>query len=160
MMSSAKWTAVSIFALSALGVASLTFGGCTATSGTVNDDGGTGSSSGTSGTPTDSGADAAAACPGNTKQKKIIISATCQAALDTQCCAELTACFGLAPVPDADGGPADDCNTFADCIGLCSTQTDRAACENECNLGAPKAIQDAYDAITACATAKANSSCQ
>jgi hypothetical protein len=136
------------------------FAGCTVTSGTVNDSEGGTVTTPTPDSGTDSAANAAASCPGNTKQKANFISAACQAALDTSCCAELTACFDIVPVAGDAGGPTDDCNTFSSCIAACKSQPDVATCENECNLAAPQDVQNAYDAITACATAKANTACQ
>src|SRR4051812_13252550 len=118
MTLSAKWTAVSFFALTALGGATLVFGGCTVTSGKVDDiEGGSGNNTTPdkdSGTPTDSSTHSA--CPGNTKQPVILINESCQSALETACCAELTTCFNIVNDQDAAAGGTDDCNKYSQCI--------------------------------------------
>jgi hypothetical protein len=168
MTMSAKWTAVSFFAVTALAAGSFAFAGCTVTSGNPdNVDGGNGNNpptdSGT--TTTDGGTDSAvvaSTCEGNKQTSGDFVNATCQAKLNTECCAELKGCFNL--VVDADaGGATDDCNTFAKCVDLAQKQTsqaDKEAAQAECDLGAPQAVKDAYDAIVACATNKANAECQ
>lgn len=169
MTMSAKWTAVSFFAITALAAGSFAFAGCTVTSGNPDDiDGGGGnnnnnnnqdSSAGDSST-TDSSTPAT--CEGNKQTSGDFVNATCQAKLNAVCCAELKGCFNLV-VNAADGGASDDCNTYSKCVDLArsqATQADREAAQAECDLGAPKEVQDAYDAITNCATEKANAECQ
>lgn len=169
MTLSAKWTAVSFFALTALAAGSFAFAGCTVTSGNPTDtEGGTGNPQVDSGTGTDSstGTDSAVAatCEGNKQGSGDFVNAACQAALNADCCAELKACFNQVIDPDA-GGATDNCDTFVKCSDLCRKEPDptkQQQCQTECDLGAPKSIQDAYDAITACATAHpaANAACQ
>lgn len=170
MTLSAKWTAVSFFGLTALGAASFAFAGCTVTSGKVDDiEGGTGS-------PTDSGTAADTskpnACPGNTKQTTTFINKACQSALETACCAQLTACFDIVPDQDASAGGTDDCNKYSQCIPKCrfkldgtTPETDEAkisACQDDCDLAAPKSVVTAYEAIAKCTTVNpaANTACQ
>lgn len=162
MTLSAKWTAVSFLALTAVATGSFAFAGCTATTGSPTDtEGGTGNPPVDSGTKTDS---ATATCEGNKQGSGDFINATCQAALNAECCTELKGCFNLVIDQDA-GGPTDNCDTFVKCSDLCLKETDatkQMACQNECNLSAPQSIQDAYDAITKCATdhPKSNAACQ
>ena len=170
MTLSAKWTAVSFFALTALAAGSFAFAGCTVTSGNPTDtEGGTGnppnpdSGTGTdSSTATDSAV--AATCEGNTQSSGDFVNAACQAALNAECCTELKGCFNLVIDQDA-GGATDDCNTYTKCVDLCRAEPDatkQQQCQTECDLGAPKAVQDAYDAITKCATdhPTSNAACQ
>jgi hypothetical protein len=176
MTLSAKWTAVSFFALTALGGASLAFAGCTVTSSPNTGDAGPGSSSGTSGSsgdPVDSGGDTSTpvVCEGNKQVGRPIVSAACQAKLNAVCCTELKTCFDIVPAADdAGAGGTDDCNKFSDCIDACTRKADGTpetdqtkvdACQNQdCVAATTKPVVDAYDAITACATAKANDVCQ
>jgi hypothetical protein len=177
MTLSAKWTAFSFFALTAVGGASLAFAGCTVTSspGGVGDGGsssGTSGTSGTSGDPIDSGADAPAnVCEGNKQTGRPIVSEACQNKLNAVCCTELKTCFDIVPTAgDAGAGGTDDCNKFSDCIDACTRkadgtpETDQAkvdACQNQdCVSATQPNVVDAYDAITACATSKANDVCQ
>lgn len=169
MTLSAKWTAVSFFTLTALGAASFAFAGCTVTSGKVDDiEGGTG-------TPTDGGkadTSTANACPGNTKQTTTFINPKCQSALETACCAQLTACFNIVPDTDAAAGGTDDCNKYAICIPKCRFKIDGTTpetddtkigqCQDDCDLAAPKSVRDAYAAIAKCTTDNpaANTACQ
>jgi hypothetical protein len=156
MMLKAKWTAVSFFAVAALGAASVAFAGCTVTSGTVDDrEGGTGTNT-DSGTSTgDSATDSPVvnACPGNTRRTIEIVDATCQAALDEECCAEQTACFNIVPDQDAAAGGTDDCNAYTKCIALCNGEPDdnkKQLCYGDCDAASQKTIADAYDALVAC----------
>jgi hypothetical protein len=149
------------------------FAGCTVTSGTVNDtEGGT-----VTPTPTsDGGTDAAASCPGNTKQTATIVSASCQAALDTSCCAQLTACFDIVPAAGDGGVASEDCNAYTKCLPSCLVKTDGTpetdqakvdACYADCDLltgstpatastaAVPSAVQTAYEAIVTCGKASA-----
>lgn len=174
MTLSAKWTAVSFLGVTALAAGSFAFAaGCTVTSGNPDDiEGGAGTNTDSSTTPVDGSkpdSSVVNACPANTKQKGDIVDATCQRKLSEVCCAELTACFNI--VPDGSGGgPTDDCNLFADCLTDCAkpaadggvpSQAEIAKCQTDiCEVGAPKSVQDAYDAITTCATTKANIDCQ
>ena len=162
MTLSAKWTAVSFLALTAVATGSFAFAGCSVTSGNPTDsEGGTGNPPVDSGTKTDS---AAATCEGNKQGSGDFVNASCQAALNSVCCTELKGCFNLVVDQDA-GGATDNCDTYVKCVDLCRAEPDAtkaAACQNECDLGAPKAVQDAYDAITKCATdhPKSNAACQ
>jgi hypothetical protein len=167
MTLSAKWTAVSFFAMTALAAGSFAFAGCTVTSGTPsNIEGGTGTPTGDSGTAETSTGDSStpATCEGNKQASGDFKSAACQAALNVDCCTELKGCFNL--VIDADaGGATDNCDTYVKCVDLAQkqpTQADKEAAQKECDLGAPKSVQDAYDAIVACATnhPATNTACQ
>lgn len=161
MTLNAKWTAVSFFAVAAMGAASVAFAGCTVTSGTIDDkEGGTGTNTDSS-TGTDGGADSAVnACPGNTKQTTIFINQACQQAMEAACCAELTTCFDIVPDQDAAAGGTDDCNKYSQCIPKCQFKLDGTtpetddtkiqACYDDCDLAAPKSVVDAYNAIAAC----------
>jgi hypothetical protein len=173
-----KWTAVSFVTLSAIGVACLAFGGCTVTTGTINSDGGTIIDDG--GIIVDNDADVTAdasildsavpnACPGNTKQAYTWGTEACQSALDTACCAQLTACFSIVVDQDA-AGPTNDCNKYAKAIDDCqkkadgTPETDNAkiqACQDDADLLSPKTVVDAYNAIITCgnANATANAAC-
>ena len=170
-MRNVKWTAVSFFALAAMGAASMAFAGCTVTSGTVdNAEGGTGTNTDSSTPPGDSSVPPSQACPGNTKQTTVFINATCQKALEGECCSELTTCFNI--VPDTtDGGGTDDCNKYSECIPKCrlkldgTPETDDAkigACQDDCDLASTKPVIDAYDNIAKCVAAHpdSNTACQ
>jgi len=166
MTLSAKWTAVSFFALTALAAGSFAFAGCTVTSGNPTDtEGGTGNPPVDGGSGDSSKTDSAAAtCEGNKQTSGDFVNAACQNALNAECCTELKGCFNLVVDQDA-GGATDDCNTYVKCVDLCRAETDptkAAECQTECDLGAPKTVQDAYDAITKCATdhPAANAACQ
>jgi hypothetical protein len=166
MTLSAKWTAVSFFALTAVATGSFAFAGCSVTSGSPTDtEGGTGNPVVDSGTKDSSTGDSATAtCEGNKQTSGDFVNAACQAALNAECCTELKGCFNLVVDQDA-GGATDDCNTYTKCVDLCRAETDptkAADCQKECDLGAPQAVQDAYDAITKCATdhPTANAACQ
>jgi hypothetical protein len=149
MKFSAKFTTVSFLAAAAIGAGALAFGGCTVTSGTVNDDGGpTVTPENDGGTGTDGST--AATCEGNT-QKADLVSADCQACLDTKCCTELKGCFN-APVT-SDGGGTDDCNAFSTCISFCYQNAQPGACLDECAAAAGDGIPDAYQGIIDCAKA-------
>ncbi len=106
-------------------------------------------------------------CPSNTKQTSPIVSAACQSALEGECCAELTACFGIVPP-----GASDDCNKYAACIPRCrfkadgvTPETDNTlitACQDDCDLAATTSVISAYEAIVTCVTGhpKSNAACQ
>ena len=158
MKSSAKWTAVSFFALTALAGASVMFAGCTVTSGKVDDiEGGTGNKDSATNPDTNT-ADGAVpnACPGNTKETVgPIVNAACQAKLEAKCCAQLTACFGF-DISTTDAGPgALNCNGYTDCTDKCNAgpAADRVDCQKGCNLATPQAVQDAYGKIEDCINA-------
>lgn len=172
MTLSSKWTAVSFFALAAMGAASMAFAGCTVTSGTVdNVEGGTGTKTDGSTNPPVDGS-TANACPGNTKQTTVFINAACQKALEGECCAELTTCFNIVPdTADAAAGGSDDCNKYSQCIPKCrqkldgTPETDTAkigACQDDCDLATQQPIITAYDAIAKCVVAHpdSNTACQ
>ena len=169
MSLNAKWTTVTFMALTAVGAGSFLFGGCSVTNGPVTDfEGGTGNPPPPP--PSDGGGDtsigdsATNACPGNTKQTAPLVNATCQKAMETDCCAELTGCFGL------DVPALQDCNVFSSCISQCKdpladggkpTTAEIAQCETDiCNANSPKSVQDAYDTMITCATSKAGTACQ
>ena len=167
----AKWTAVSFFTLAAMGAASVAFAGCTVTSGTVdNVEGGTGTNI-DSGKPTGDSS-TANACPGNTKQTTTFINATCQKSLESECCAELTACFNIVPDTTDAGGGTDDCNKYSQCIPKCrfkidgtTPETDNekiGACQDDCDLASSPSVITAYEAIVKCTTDKpaSNAACQ
>jgi hypothetical protein len=167
MTMSAKWTAVSFFALTALAAGSVAFAGCTVTSGDPDDiEGGTGNNNpgtdaATSETSTGDSS-TAAVCEGNKQTSGDFVNATCQAKLNSVCCAELKGCFNLVVEADA-GGATDDCNKYAACVDFARsqpTQQEQIDAQAECDLSAPKSVQDAYGAIEQCATDKANAECQ
>lgn len=173
MTLSAKWTAVSFFALSALGAGSFIFGGCTVTSGKVDDvDGSTGNPNTDSGSGDAADGSVVNACPSNTKQTTVFINAACQSALDTACCSELKTCFDIVPDQDAAAGGTDDCNKYSQCIPKCrfkadgtTPETDQTLvgkCQDDCDALTQKPIVDAYDAIAKCATEHpaTNTACQ
>lgn len=165
MTLSAKWTAVSFFALTALAAGSFAFAGCTVTTGTPsNIEGGSGITPSTDGGSGSDAGDAApaATCEGNKQTYKL--SDACQAALNAECCAELKGCFNIVIDKDA-GGPTNDCNTYAACSALAvkqPTPADQQAAQKECNLGAPKSVQDAFGELEKCQTNKPgpNKACQ
>lgn len=176
MTLSAKWTAVSFFALTALAAGTFAFAGCTVTSGSPTDtEGGTGNppnpDSGT-GTDSSTGTDSAVAvkCEGNMQSGGDLFSATCQAKLNEVCCAELKGCFNLVVNPtDAGTRGTDNCDKYSACIDLCTKKADGtpetdqakiAACDDDCDLGTQPEVQTAYEAIVKCATDKANAECQ
>jgi hypothetical protein len=168
MTLSAKWTAVSFFALTALAAGSFAFAGCTVTSGSPsNIEGGPGTTPDSSTTAADSGTgtDAAAPkCEGNMQGSGDFVSPACQAALVADCCTELKGCFNIVVDQDA-GGPTDNCDKFVACVDDARKQptpADQKAAQKLCDLAAPTNIQTAYDAIVACATnhPAANTACQ
>ncbi len=167
MTLSAKWTAVSFLALTAVATGSFAFAGCTATTGTPSDtEGGTGNPPVDSGTKTDGAV--AAKCEGNKQTGGDLFSATCQAKLNAVCCTELKTCFDI--VPAADGGTTpDDCNKYSACIDSCTKKADGTpetdpakvdTCDTECDTLSEPAVVTAYEAIVKCATDKANAECQ
>jgi hypothetical protein len=174
MTLSAKWTAVSFFALSTLGAASFAFAGCTVTSGKIDDiEGGTGNPNPNtdSGVGTDAGGDAAVAavCEGNTNQKVDFtpLGAGCQACLNTKCCTELKGCFNIVPDQDASAGGSDDCNKYSTCIPSCLKKVDGtpetdttkiAACQKDCDDLTQPAVRTAYETLFGDGTA-ANAGC-
>ncbi len=166
MTLSAKWTAVSFLALTAVATGSFAFAGCSVTSSNPTDtEGGTGN-------PVVDSGKVAVKCEGNKQTGGDLFSASCQAKLNALCCTELKTCFDIAPTADAgaDGGTTpDDCNKFSSCITDCKTkadgtpETDQAAlsaCGDDCEALSTPEVAKAYDAIVACATAKANADCQ
>jgi hypothetical protein len=175
MTLSAKWTAVSLFALTSVALGSLAFAGCTVTSGTpTNEEGGTVITNPPP--PDDSGtadaADAAVAntCEGNKQTSGDFFSPACQNKLNAVCCTELKTCFDIVPGNDDAGQPGADCNGYSKCIDICTKKADGvtpetdqakiAACDDDCDsLSTPEVI-DAYKAIVDCATAKASDVCQ
>ena len=173
MTLSAKWTAASFFALTALGAASFAFAGCTVTSGKIDDiEGGAGNPD--TGPKTDSGTDGpvANACPSNTKQTTVFINKACQSALESACCAELKACFDIVPATGADAGGTDDCNKYSLCIPKCRFKADGTtpepdqkligACQDDCDALSQPSIVTAYEAIAKCTTNSpaTNTACQ
>ena len=96
----------------------------------------------------DAGVDAKkGACPGNRKQTRDILSNQCQAALEDDCCAELTACFNI--VPPSMG--TLDCNGYAKCIVDCRGAPKLTVCQDQCQLATTKPVFDAYEKIATCA---------
>lgn len=156
MKSSAKWTFLSVSAISVMTAAAFGFG-CTVTSGTVNDDGGTVK-------PTDSGGDvtdaSASVCTGN-NQQNAIFSATCQACAEQHCCTELKGCYNQVPgnIPDGDGGdsgtPYASCDDYTTCIGQAQSQADVAICD----AATTKGISDSYDVLETCVTTSCKTEC-
>jgi hypothetical protein len=163
MSLSAKWTAVSLFALSALG-AGLLAAGCTVTSGNPdNTEGGTGNNppveAGASDTSTADTSTPGNACPGNTKQTTKFAPAACQAATEKDCCNELIACFDIPGV-----AAAEDCNVYAACLADCAKPADDGAapttqeidqCQTDlCDTNSPSSVQMAHAALISCQTTK------
>jgi hypothetical protein len=173
MTLSAKWTAVSFFALT--GVAVAAFAGCSVTTGnpTTGDGGGTPvvPPTGDSSTGDSSTGDAgpAVVCEGNKQTSGDFFSPTCQAKLNAVCCPELKACFDLVPTADDAGTTGQDCNAYSKCIDLCTKKTDGtpepdpmkiSLCDDDCDALTSQNVIDGYKAIVDCATAKAASECQ
>jgi hypothetical protein len=168
MSLSAKWTAVSLFALTALAAGTLA-AGCTVTSGTPsNIEGGTGNNpptDGGGGTDTSTADTSTAnACPAiATKQTVKFKPPACQAAAENECCAEMTACFDQAGVD-----PLQDCNVYTACLDNCAkpladggtpTTAEIAQCQaDDCDSNSPKSVQDAHEAMITCLTAKPGTS--
>ena len=175
MTLSAKWTAVSFFALTGVAMGSFAFAGCSVTSGnpTTGDGGGTpitpptgDSSTGDSSTG-DGGP--AAVCEGSKQTSGDFFSPACQAKLNAVCCPELKACFDLVPTKDDAGATGQDCNGYSKCIDLCTKKTDGtketdpmkvSLCDDDCDALTSQNVIDGYKAIVDCATAKAASECQ
>jgi len=174
MTLSAKWTAVSLFALTSLAAGSLAFAGCTVTSGTpTNGEGGTPITNptpdGDSGTAADA-APAANVCEGNKQTSGDFFNAACQNKLNAVCCTQLKTCFDIVPVADDAGARGmQDCNAYSKCIDTCTKKTDGtpetdqtkiSACDDDCDALSPQDVVDAYKAIVDCATANASDVCQ
>jgi hypothetical protein len=157
MKLSARLTTVSFLAASALGVGAFAFGGCTVTSGTV-DDTDSGTSTGDSGTTTDSGKtdSGTSACPGASKQASALGTAACQTCMENKCCTALTACYGLAV--DTDGG-ALDCNGIQKCAEDCVNDADPAACLDLCSAAAGTGVEGAYGAVVDCSDSACATEC-
>ena len=172
MSLNAKWTTFTFMALTAVGGASFLFGGCSVTSGKVdNTEGGVGNPPPPTPPPGDGGSDAptVSACDGNLQTGKFTPPA-CQAALEADCCTELKACFNATIDKSDAAAPQADCNAFFACLADCEkalpdggtpTQAEIQQCQTTiCDEASPKNVRDAYDAITTCGTAKANGVCQ
>ncbi|MDB5214256.1 MAG: hypothetical protein JWO86_2183 [Myxococcaceae bacterium] len=97
---------------------------------------------------------ATSSCPGNTKQTAPLLNATCQAALEKVCCAELKACFNIA------AGASSDCNAYAACISSCASQADPTTCQTDCDSMTTTSIRNAYDTLVTCATNSTGTACQ
>ena len=175
MTLSAKWTAVSFFALTGVAMGSFAFAGCSVTSGnpTTGDGGGTPITppSGDSSTGDSSTGDGgpAAVCEGSKQTSGDFFSPACQAKLNAVCCPELKACFDLVPTKDDAGATGQDCNGYSKCIDLCTKKTDGtketdpmkvSLCDDDCDALTSPNVIDGYKAIVECATAKAASECQ
>lgn len=151
MKLSRKFTTVSFLAVAATFAGAFAFGGCTVTSGTVDNDGGPPV---TPSNGKDGGGDGsvAATCEGN-KQKADLVSAECQACLNAQCCTELKGCYNMA-VTAADGGGSEDCNAFSECVSFCYQNGQDATCLEECATAAGEGVPAAYQGVIDCAKAK------
>jgi hypothetical protein len=140
MKSSAKVTAVSFVAATALGAA--IFMGCTFGSGTVDDtDGGTqnpDSGRNETSTPTDGGPPGDSSACSTPTRTFTIGSEACQACANTKCCGQQQACFGIAGDPDAG---TTDCNDYNDCYVAATTPDDIAVCDLAASQGVPAAYQ-------------------
>lgn len=179
MNARASWTTYFLVATLAVGAGGLAMG-CTVTTGTVDDRNG-GSGTDTRGDDdddddADAGADAAtdsespvSTCEGN-KQDVVLISAACQACLDTSCCGELKGCFNLDPGTDDQGQPNATCSEYGTYYGECSASCDakhpsddaayNQCIEDECRIASGNpAIANAWDAILTCAVDKCASTC-
>src|SRR5579863_1510834 len=129
MTSNAKWTKPATLMISVASSLGLLAFACTVTTAPTptSASGDSGASSGSPVTnPSDSGSPASSACPGNTKQQKDLVNATCQSCLSTNCCTQLTTCFNIVPTadPDAGGTTLADCNLYSSCIAQCITMSD------------------------------------
>jgi len=172
MTLSAKWTVVSLFAVTGVALGSIAFAGCTVTSGTpTNEEGGTVITNppppGDSGTA--DAADAAVVCQGNKQSGRPLGGDACQNKLNAVCCTELKTCFDIVPGNDDAGQPAQDCNAYSECIDTCTfmadgktPETDQnkiAACDQDCDTLTTPEVTQAYDAIFTCAKANASDVC-
>jgi len=149
MNTSAKMTAFSILAASALGVAA--FVGCTTTS-TLSDD----TDGGTIIRPTptnDGGNEAGAFTVGSicstTFQRDPLGSDDCQRCLERNCCTELRGCYNLADDIDAgaDGGTRATCEDYSTCVFECRDKPQ--SCIEDCDLAFPQ-FKTPYDTLEAC----------
>jgi hypothetical protein len=97
-------------------------------------------------------------CAGNLQSSGDLLNATCQAKLNAVCCAELKGCFNLV----VQAGTAD-CNAYAKCTAMAGTAGSPAAAQAaqaQCDQSTSTAVLNAYDAIVACAAAKASAECK
>lgn len=166
-MNTFKMTSIAFFTV-AMGVGAVAFGGCTVTSGTVNDDGGVGSSgtsgtgtsgtSGTSGTPTEAGA-ACGTAEGN-KQTVKIVNDACQACLAANCCAELKGCFNIDTSTAADAGfIPDNCDKFTTCIANSKNDQDQQDCQDVTTKEVVDAYYKIFDTTDATSCLSRNKAC-
>jgi hypothetical protein len=158
MNTSAKMTAFSLLAASALGVAA--FVGCT-TSSTLSDDtdGGTRDSGGPTGDGGTTGPfTVGSICKTNT-QVRAFGTLRCQECIENQCCTQLRGCFNL---PGIDAGQEQaTCESYSDCTAECQQEaTPQAAkdCQDLCDEATPSFVQP-YDAITSCAETSCKAEC-
>lgn len=157
-------TTASCLAALALGAGMFAFAGCTVTSGTVDDDGGSvdASTNRDSATTNDAGGDAASlTCTTTVARKFIFINANCDSCVQGKCCTELKAGYGTStPQPTIDD--------YAECISDCQDPAKRdggtaEACESDCNEAVKSSdptIPAKYDAIDNCAATNCLAECQ
>lgn len=167
-MKTAKLTTLTFFTV-AMGAAAVAFGGCTVTSGTVNDtEGGTGSSgtSGTSGSSgnseagTDGGSDSAAPkCEGNKQTVKLVDDA-CQACLEANCCDQLKGCFNIVQTPTDGGFTPDNCDKFAECIAKSTSAQDQQDCVDVTTQNVVDAYDQLFDKDIATSCVAKNAACK
>lgn len=141
----AKWTALSLAAMTTLGAAA--FGGCTFSSDTDNDtDGGTRPPSEAGTSETDSGAPVV--CEGNL-QVGVIVSEDCQQCLNASCCTELKGCFNI---DGEDAGGGIGCTEYHECIIDCNDrpEEERDGCFSACDGAAADGVQSAYETLQTC----------
>lgn len=174
MNSSAKLTAISFLAASALGAIILT--ACTVTSGTVDDtdggsqedkDSGTGTTSDSGNTTTDSGDTDAGTATCESKKRAdlelISTSAACQTCLAAKCCTQIQTCFAI---PEDTANGKTECNAYSDCIRNCvedpenDTQEKLEACFTDiCDGTAAEGVPAAYINIEQCGNTSCNTEC-
>ena len=152
---------LSLLAFSAFGIVA-----CTITSGTV-DDTGIRNVDPTPVVDVDSGTDASTpdattlTCEGNLQGTTIsgatpIVSASCQACLDANCCSALTTCFNKTGI---DSSVSGNCDEIKGCYDSCATSADPLNCPAGCDSGNPS-ISTEYAAVRSCGTTSCASECQ
>jgi hypothetical protein len=158
MNTSAKITAFSLLAASALGVAA--FVGCSTTSSLSDDtDGGSRDSGSTTDDDASTGSfTVGSICKTNTQVGKFG-SDSCQKCLENKCCTQLKGCFNLAGI-DA-GQQQATCESYSDCTAECQQEATPAAvkeCQDLCDEATPTFVQP-YDAIETCGRSSCASEC-
>ena len=157
MNTSAKMTAFSLLAASALGVAA--FVGCTTSSSLSDDTDGGHRDSGLTDDGSTGGFQVGDICK-TTYQQGAFGSTTCQQCLDTKCCTQLKGCFDLAGI-DA-GGTQATCEAYSDCTAGCqdeATPQKVQECQDLCDVATPQFVAP-YDQIEACGRSSCATECE